>query len=522
MLDGGCSGEVGGPPGLVEGRRGGDAVIGPEGGEVFEVADGVVVEVGGVAVGDAGEGGPQPRLAVLDRRGERVADGSGEQVGEESGVGSPGGGGEGAVDLLVLDDVGPVGDDPVPPGRLTVQGCLEQVGGVVEAELAAAELADGGAPVGGGAGEQPVELGPTFEQLGAAGDDGVGGVDAVGAREPGAGEPEPGLQRIPPCRQVRVGGSRPEPFGVVGELVAGPPVGDLVDGVVPGGGAGDVGGPVAEQPGEPAGPFGAERVGVPFDGTVDGSGVADGVAGFGAEAAHRGLPLLDAGGEVARDGVEALLGGVGQGARVAGVDEAQVGPVEGADGFAAVGGDELDGDPPGGVVEGGDGADVVPVGRADLAADPEVPGDVVDVGDPLGEVGAVEAVGVGGDPLRGHGDGEVGFEVGEGDGAGEAVDAVEVGVEAVGELLGVGAADALDQLVAGVAGFVVGGREPGVVAFQLRHGVVVELGGFGVGEHQPVLAPRRGTARRRRLRGRGRRRRRRWPGPRCRPGPGGW
>ena len=178
---------------------------------------------------------------------------------------------------------------------------------------------------------------------------------------------------------------------------------------------------------------------------------------------------------------------VGQGARVAGVDEAQVGPVEGAGGFAAVGGDELDGDPPGGVVEGGDGADVVPVGRADLAADPDVPGDVVDAGDPLGEVGAVEAVGVGGDPLRGHGDGEVGFEVGEGDGAGEAVDAVDVGVEAVGELLGVGAADALDQLVAGVGGFVVRGREPGVVAFQLHHGVVVELGGFGIGEHQPVL-----------------------------------
>ncbi len=131
------------------------------------------------------------------------------------------------------------------------------------------------------------------------------------------------------------------------------------------------------------------------------------------------------------------------------VDEAQVGPVEGADRFAAVGGDELDGDPPGGVVEGGDGADVVPVGRADLAADPEVPGDVVDAGDPLGEVGAVEAVSVGGDPLRGHGYSEVGFEVGQGDGAGEAVDAVDVGVEAVGELLGVGAADALDQLARG-------------------------------------------------------------------------
>ncbi len=70
---------------------------------------------------------------------------------------------------------------------------------------------------------------------------------------------------------------------------------------------------------------------------------------------------------------------------------------------------------------------------------------------------------------------------------GEAVDAGEVRVQAVGELLGVGAADALDQLDAGVAGFVVRGREPGVVACQLRHGVAMKLGGFGVGEHQPVL-----------------------------------
>ncbi len=81
--------------------------------------------------------------------------------------------------------------------------------------------------------------------------------------------------------------------------------------------AGHVGGPVAEQPGEPAGPFRAERARLPSDGTVDGSGVADGVAG----AAHCGLPLLDAGGALAGDGVEALLAALRQGAQVAGVDE---------------------------------------------------------------------------------------------------------------------------------------------------------------------------------------------------------
>jgi hypothetical protein len=89
VLDAGCSGKVRRQPGLVERRLGSYAVVGPESGESFEVTDGLVVRVGGVTAGDLGERGSQPRLTVLDRRCHWFADGPGEQVVEESGVGPP-------------------------------------------------------------------------------------------------------------------------------------------------------------------------------------------------------------------------------------------------------------------------------------------------------------------------------------------------------------------------------------------------------------------------------------------------
>jgi hypothetical protein len=46
----------------------------------------------------------------------------------------------------------------------------------------------------------------------------------------------------------------------------------------------------------------------------------------------------------------------------------------------------------GGFVARGDGVDVVSVGRAYVAADGELPSDVVDVGESVGEVGAAEVV----------------------------------------------------------------------------------------------------------------------------------
>ena len=54
-----------------------------------------------------------------------------------------------AVDLVVFDDVGPVGDDPLVACVLLPEGFSQEVVGVVDAELAGRELRDDGANVGG-------------------------------------------------------------------------------------------------------------------------------------------------------------------------------------------------------------------------------------------------------------------------------------------------------------------------------------------------------------------------------------
>jgi hypothetical protein len=76
---------------------------------------------------------------------------------------------------------------------LAVEGTLDEVGGVVEGELSGSQLFDGGTPVGGRGREEGVELGASFYELGVAGDDGVGGVDAVAGGQPDAGLREPCL-----------------------------------------------------------------------------------------------------------------------------------------------------------------------------------------------------------------------------------------------------------------------------------------------------------------------------------------
>jgi hypothetical protein len=133
--------------------------------------------------------------------------------------------------------------------------------------------------------------------------------------------------------------------------------------------------------GEPTGAHGVEGVGVAVDVTVDGCCVAVGVAGLGAEAAHGGPPLFDPGSEVADKAVEPMPGGVGKPARVSRADDAQVGPVEAPGRLVAVGGLEVDGGLAGGVVESDDGADVAPVGGADLLPNREATSDVIDAGD---------------------------------------------------------------------------------------------------------------------------------------------
>ena len=91
----------------------GDVVGGAVCGDVVEPVDLVVVE-GGVVVGVEGdEGGAQPRLVAVDGGGEGLAEVSVVDAGERFvGVGSPGLLAQCRVDLGVLDDVGPVGEDP--------------------------------------------------------------------------------------------------------------------------------------------------------------------------------------------------------------------------------------------------------------------------------------------------------------------------------------------------------------------------------------------------------------------------
>jgi hypothetical protein len=160
-------------------------------------------------------------------------------------------------------------------------------------ELAGAQLVDGGAPVGRAGGKQVVEFAATVDQLVVGRDDGVGGVDAVAGGEPGAGDPKPDVQPVPRGTFGRVGPSAELGNGV-GELVAGSPTSNVADSIIPGGGTGDVGGPPAEQAGEPAGRFGGQGVGETFEVAVDGAVVAAGVARFDADGPHGRLPVLDA------------------------------------------------------------------------------------------------------------------------------------------------------------------------------------------------------------------------------------
>src|SRR5689334_1631714 len=80
--------------------------------------------------------------------------------------------------------------------------------------------------------------------------------------------------------------------------VAGAPAGDGVDGVVVGGGPGDVGGPVAEQRHEPVWWLGEQSVGVVGDPLFDGACGSGRVAGLDVEAVHDARPALGAGVEV--------------------------------------------------------------------------------------------------------------------------------------------------------------------------------------------------------------------------------
>ena len=135
--------------------------------------------------------------------------------------------------------------------------------------------------------------------------------------------------------------------------------------------------------------------------------------------------------------------------------------------------DEVDGGLAAGVVDSGDGADVVPVVRTDLHPDGDVPCDVVESLSLVEELGAGGAVGAGGGLFGPDGVAVEGFEVDEGVGSGPGGDGVEVRVDAVGESFGGGSGEATGEVLVDGVGLFVGWDESTVVAFG------VELGAAG-------------------------------------------
>ena len=103
---------------------------------------------------------------------------------EELRVGAPGASGEGAVDLLVLDDVGPVADDPVLAFALLAAGGFEEFASVVEVERPALQSPDEGAAVVRHGGEDVVEFVSACVEFVPGRNDRPGGREAIGAGDP--------------------------------------------------------------------------------------------------------------------------------------------------------------------------------------------------------------------------------------------------------------------------------------------------------------------------------------------------
>ena len=95
--------------------------------------------------------------------------------------------GQRTVDFVVLDDVGPVFDDPVSAGLLVVEEIAKVIGGVVERELSGLQFGDEMSAVGRGGGEDVVESSqPLFEFIDCS-DGEFNRLMPIAAREPGSG-----------------------------------------------------------------------------------------------------------------------------------------------------------------------------------------------------------------------------------------------------------------------------------------------------------------------------------------------
>ena len=122
-----------------------------------------------------------------------------------------------------------------------------------------------------------------------------------------------------------------------------------------------------------------------------GAGVEVRVAGFAAVAAQGPVPGVDRDADLAGEPVEGVRGGAVEvaGLGLAWLDEANVGPREGAFGVVSGLGGEVEGGGAGGVVDVGDDTDVVPIGGADVLADGDVSSDIDEPLEPLFEFARV-------------------------------------------------------------------------------------------------------------------------------------
>lgn len=102
-----------------------------------------------------------------------------------------------AIDLLQLDDVGPMLEDPCSALGLTVEGVAEQFGRVVERELGNGKVGDDVPPIGWRSVQALLQFGSAAEEFGRGWSLKRLGLQPIGRCEPRSSEGEVLLQLLP-------------------------------------------------------------------------------------------------------------------------------------------------------------------------------------------------------------------------------------------------------------------------------------------------------------------------------------
>ncbi len=200
-------------------------------------------------------------------------------------------GGDQRVELFEFDNVGPVGDDPVPPLLLFADSCDEMLVNVCGVDVAGGETFDEFAVVCGSRADQCLEFGASMVHLGCrqARAGGQWFVPAVGQPHPISQRPQ--HQLLPSLGRLRVEWLLPESGCCGVDLVDGSVMCDPSDGVVPHGGSRPVGWSVAEPVREPLRRFSSQPVSRTLARNVGGALEANGVARLDTVGSERRCPF---------------------------------------------------------------------------------------------------------------------------------------------------------------------------------------------------------------------------------------